>query len=371
MTLERKKFKVGDKVWAVSHTHPEKVVEAVVVALEPSTQSYYIRFEDGYERQDLGTTLSCDIEEALDLVIEFKESTWGVFEENGLDDIAQGIGRDIVSLRRQRDALKSKTNKEKPMNIQERTEDIVRWIKNWFETNGKGCNAVVGISGGKDSLIVAALCAKALGSDRVIGVLMPNGYQKDIKDAEEACRYLKIEAHRVNIGQVICDLLEEVGRSVSFFPSEQTATNLPARIRMATLYAISQTCNGRVANTCNRSENYVGYETKYGDGAGDFSPLGNLTVKEVLEIGDYLGLPHHLVHKAPIDGLKTNEDGSYVTDEQSLGFTYEELDSYLLNVIMPSEEKLERIRQLHARGVAKRQMGVYTKPELEEEWQWK
>lgn len=253
------------------------------------------------------------------------------------------------------------------MNIQERTEDLVRWIKDWFEANGKDCNAVVGMSGGKDSLIVAALCVRALGKDRVIGVLMPNGYQKDIKDAEEACAHLEIETHRVNIGLAICALLEEVGKSVSFFPSEQTATNLPARIRMATLYAISQTCNGRVANTCNRSENYVGYETKYGDGAGDFSPLGNLTVREVLEIGDCLGLPHHLVHKVPIDGLKTNEDGSYVTDEQSLGFTYEELDNYLLNGIVPPEEKLERIEQLHARGVAKRQMGVYTKPGLEDE----
>lgn len=253
------------------------------------------------------------------------------------------------------------------MNIQERTEDIVRWIKDWFEANGKGCNAVVGMSGGKDSLIVAALCVRALGKERVIGVLMPNGYQKDIKDAEEACAHLEIETHRVNIGPAISTLLEEVGKSVSFFPSEQAMTNLPARIRMATLYAISQTCNGRVANTCNRSENYVGYETKYGDGAGDFSPLANLTVREVLEIGDHLGLPHHLVHKVPIDGLKTNPDGSYVTDEQSLGFTYKELDNYLLNGIVPSEEKLERIEQLHARGVAKRQMGVYEKLDCERE----
>jgi len=361
MTLERKKFKVGDKVWAVSHTHPEKVVEAVVVKLEPSTQSYYIRFEDGYERQDLGTTLSCDIEEALDLVIELKEATWEVFKKSGLDDTAQNIGEDIVSLRRQRDALKSKTNKKKPMNIQERTEDLVRWIKDWFEENGKDCNAVVGISGGKDSLIVAALCVKALGRKRVIGVMMPNGDQKDIADAQEACEFLRLQYVNVNIGPAIKALKEKM----PLYLTEQAETNLPARIRMTTLYAVSQSWNGRVDNTCNLSENYVGYETKYGDGAGDFSPLGNLTVREVLEIGDYLGLPHHLVHKVPIDGLKTNPDGSYVTDEQSLGFTYEELDNYLLNGIVPSEEKLERIEQLHARGVAKRQMGVYTKPECD------
>ena len=251
------------------------------------------------------------------------------------------------------------------MTIQERTEDLVRWIKDWFEANGKDCNAVVGISGGKDSLIVAALCVKALGRKRVIGVMMPNGNQKDLQDALYACAHLGIQNIIVNIGPAINALKENLQAEISL--SEQTETNLPARIRMATLYAVSQSWNGRVANTCNRSENYVGYETKYGDGAGDFSPLGSLTVREVLEIGDYLGLPHHLVHKTPIDGLKTNPDGSYVTDEQSLGFTYEELDNYLLNGIVPSEEKLERIEQLHVRGVAKRQMGVYDKLDYEME----
>ena len=155
------------------------------------------------------------------------------------------------------------------MNVKERTEDIVRWIKDWFEANGKGCNAVVGISGGKDSLIVAALCVKALGKERVIGVLMPNGTQKDISDAVEACEVLGIERRTINISQSIIPLEASIIKEVGYM-SEQAYTNLPARIRMATLYAVSQTVNGRVANTCNRSENYVGYETKYGDGAGDF-----------------------------------------------------------------------------------------------------
>lgn len=234
----------------------------------------------------------------------------------------------------------------------ETTEKLIQWIRNWFEMNGKDCNAVIGISGGKDSTIVAALCVEALGKDRVIGVLMPNGVQKDISDSLEVCDYLGIRKYVVNINQAV----EALKTSMGIDLSPQSETNLPPRIRMATLYAISQSNNGRVANTCNLSENYVGYETKFGDGAGDFSPLGNLTVKEVLEIGDYLGLPHHLVHKVPMDGLNTNDDGSYVTDEQSLGFSYEELDNYLLNGVEPENEKFEKIASMHKRAIAKNRM---------------
>ena len=238
------------------------------------------------------------------------------------------------------------------MNVKETTEKLIQWIRNWFEVNGKDCNAVIGISGGKDSTIVAALCVEALGKDRVIGVLMPNGVQKDISDSLEVCNYLGIRKYVVNIDQAV----EALKTSMGIDLSPQSETNLPPRIRMTTLYAISQSNNGRVANTCNLSENYVGYETKFGDGAGDFSPLGNLTVKEVLEIGDYLGLPNHLVHKVPMDGLNTNDDGSYVTDEQSLGFSYEELDNYLLNGVEPENEKFEKITSMHKRAIAKNRM---------------
>lgn len=238
------------------------------------------------------------------------------------------------------------------MNVKETTEKLIQWIRNWFEVNGKDCNAVIGISGGKDSTIVAALCVEALGKDRVIGVLMPNGVQKDISDSLEVCNYLGIRKYVVNINQAV----EVLKTSMGIDLSPQSETNLPPRIRMTTLYAISQSNNGRVANTCNLSENYVGYETKFGDGAGDFSPLGNLTVKEVLEIGDYLGLPNHLVHKVPMDGLNTNDDGSYVTDEQSLGFSYEELDNYLLNGVEPENEKFEKITSMHKRAIAKNRM---------------
>lgn len=239
----------------------------------------------------------------------------------------------------------------------ETKDRIVNWIKEWFEQNGPDCNCCVGVSGGKDSTIVAALCVEALGKDRVIGVLMPNGVQKDITDSIKVCEILGIKNYIVNIGPAIEALKKQIG----FGLSAQAETNLPARIRMSTLYAVSQSNNGRVANTCNRSENFVGFETKFGDAAGDFSPLANLTVREVLAIGDHLGLPYELVHKTPIDGLNTNPDGSYVTDEQSLGFTYGELDDYLLEGKLPSDEKLKRITHLHKRAVAKNRMLTFEK----------
>ena len=239
--------------------------------------------------------------------------------------------------------------------VEKVTKDCILWIKDWFEKNGPGCNAVIGISGGKDSTIVAKLCVEALGADRVIGVMMPNGIQKDISDSQRVCEFLCIKNYTINIEGAVNSTLNQM-KECGIEISEQTRTNLPARIRMSTLYAVSQSNNGRVLNTCNYSENYVSWETKFGDGAGDLSPLGYLTVREVLAIGDYLGLPSDLVHKTPIDGLNTNTDGSYVTDEQGLGFSYDELDDYLLDDVKPSPEKLERIEKLHERGIAKNRM---------------
>jgi len=216
-------------------------------------------------------------------------------------------------------------------------DDCVRWIRAFFAENGADCNAVVGISGGKDSSVTAALCVKALGVDRVIGVLMPCGVQADIDAAELLVSHLGIKHYVVNIK----DAVEGLTKNLPFQPSRQTAVNLPARIRMATLYAVAQSHNGRVANTCNLSEDWVGYATRYGDGAGDFSPISRLTVGEVKAIGRVLGLPSALVDKVPIDGL------SGKTDEDNLGFSYAELDRYIREGMIDDLDTQCRIDQLH------------------------
>ncbi|MBR6408241.1 MAG: NAD(+) synthase [Clostridia bacterium] len=232
--------------------------------------------------------------------------------------------------------------------------DCVQWIREFFEENGPGCNAVIGISGGKDSSIVAALCVEALGKDRVIGVLMPNGEQHDIDMAKLLVNHLGIRHYIVNIK----DAVEGVTKNIPFELSEQSRTNLPPRIRMSTLYAVSQSHNGRVANTCNLSEDWVGYSTRYGDSVGDFSPCSNLTVKEMKAIGRALGLPEVLVDKVPIDGLCGK------TDEDNLGFTYAELDKYIREGIIEDQEKKEKIDRLHKNNLFKLQLMPSFKPEF-------
>ena len=224
-------------------------------------------------------------------------------------------------------------------NAKQACEDCAEWIKNWFEQNGKGCNAVIGISGGKDSSVVAALCVKALGKDRVIGVLMPNGEQKDIADAKQLVAYLGIPFYVCNIKKSVDGALESL-QNAGIEISRQTKVNLPPRIRMATLYALSQSKNGRVANTCNLSEDWVGYSTRYGDAAGDFAPLAQLTVAEVKAIGRELGLPENLVDKVPSDGLTDR------TDEDNLGFSYAVLDKYIRTGVCEDEDTKARIDRL-------------------------
>ncbi len=234
--------------------------------------------------------------------------------------------------------------------------ECVEWIRNFFEENGKGCNAVVGISGGKDSSIVAALCVEALGKDRVIGVLMPQGVQHDIDMAYLLVNHLGIKHYEINVKAAIDAVLNSFPEELEI--KNMTRINLPPRIRMSTLYAVSQSCNGRVANTCNLSEDWVGYSTRYGDSVGDFSPLSFITVTEAKQIGYELGLPRELVDKTPIDGLCGK------TDEENLGFTYAELDVYIRTGYIADEAKKELIDRKHKANLFKLQFMPCFKPEI-------
>lgn len=220
--------------------------------------------------------------------------------------------------------------------------NVVQWIREWFYNNGPQANAVIGISGGKDSTIIAALLVKALGKDRVIGVMMPNGVQPDISDSEKVIELLGIKGYEVNIYDQYNAEVSAL-REAGIEPTKDTLINIGPRLRMTTLYAIAQALpnGGRVCNTCNKSEDYIGYSTKYGDAAGDFSPCADFTVTEMLQIGDALGLPHELVHKTPSDGLCGK------TDEDNLGFTYEELDKYIETGFIKDPDKKAIIDRKH------------------------
>jgi len=233
--------------------------------------------------------------------------------------------------------------------------DIVKWIQDWFEENGKGCKAVIGISGGKDSSIVAALCVQALGKERVLGVLMPNGEQSDIDVAHKLVKHLDIESVVINIKDAYAGVVNELEKHFDKFEG-QAKVNLPPRLRMSVLYAVSQTVNGRVANTCNLSEDWVGYSTRWGDSVGDFSPLSNLTVQEVKAIGETLLLPEIFIEKTPADGL------SGKTDEDNLGFSYEVLDKYIMTGICEDAEIKAKIDALHEKNLFKLQQMPSFKP---------
>ncbi|MBR5218850.1 MAG: NAD(+) synthase [Clostridia bacterium] len=235
-------------------------------------------------------------------------------------------------------------------------DQCVEWIKKFFEENGPDCNAIVGISGGKDSSVAAALCVEALGRNRVIGVLMPQGEQHDIDMAYLLVNHLGIKHYVINVKDAVDGIINSLPKDMEI--TSQTRQNIPPRIRMSTLYAVSQSNNGRVVNTCNLSEDWVGYSTRYGDAAGDFSPMSNLTVTEVKEIGRVLRLPDVLVDKTPIDGLCGK------TDEENLGFTYAELDVYIRTGKIEDKEKKEIIDRKHRMNLFKLELMPSFKPEI-------
>lgn len=212
---------------------------------------------------------------------------------------------------------------------------ITLWIREWFRQFGRNKIAVVGISGGKDSTIAAAFCAQALGPNRVLGVIMPNGNQPDLDDAKRVIEILGIQGMIANIGGITASIEQAVIDAEpihnNLFRPEITSDvhiNVPPRVRMTLLRAFAQSRldgGGIYINTCNLSEDYIGYSTKDGDGTGDIAPLQGYTVTELLQIGQtkFINLPKDLVLKIPSDGLCGK------SDEENIGFTYAVLDRYI------------------------------------------
>lgn len=239
-------------------------------------------------------------------------------------------------------------------------DECVAWIREWFDRNGKGCTAVLGMSGGKDSTVAAALCAEALGRDRVVGVAMPAEGQ-GINDADKICEHLGIRYICAPIGRIIAGF-EDVRAVVDEGLSKQSEQNIPPRVRMTVLYAVAQAVNGRVVNTCNLSEDWIGYATRWGDAAGDFCPLGKLTVQDVKGVGHVMGIPAVWVDKTPDDGLPHS-----CSDEEKLGFTYAVLDHYIRSGVCEDIATREKIDRLHKLNLFKLSMPEAFVPSCEME----
>jgi len=239
------------------------------------------------------------------------------------------------------------------MNIGQETKNVLAWVKNWFENESGGAKGIViAISGGADSTVVSKLCCEAVGNDKVRGVLMPNKQQSDISDSYEACNILGIKYEEINIGDMFSCMVNDIQSYSSEILTREAKININPRLRMTIVYALGQTLNYRVAGTGNLSERYVGYCTKWGDMANDFNPIANFTKTEVKQIGDYLGLPHNLVHKTPADGL------SGLSDEENMKIKYDVLDKYIRTQLYNKEDKIEeemikRIINMHKAAIHK------------------
>ena len=236
-----------------------------------------------------------------------------------------------------------------PLDPKQIKNEVVRWIASYFNSTAtRDTLAVVGISGGKDSTVTAALCAEAIGKERVVGVIIPNGRQEDINVTYAVCEHLGIPYTEINIGNCIESLYSAMIIGSDIELNDTAKFNTPARIRMATLYAFASSYNGRVANCCNYSEAYIGWGTKYGDMAGDFSPISDLTASEVKQLGYQLGLPAEFVEKPPADGLCGK------TDEESFGFTYDVLDKYIRTGVCDDFRIKAKIDKMNAASEHKR-----------------
>ena len=264
---------------------------------------------------------------------DWGDKVWGQVNGEGQNYLGK-------CLMRVRDELRYKRNTG--FNPVTTKNNVIQLIRDYMAYNASNkTNIVIGISGGKDSTIAAALAVEAVGKDRVIGVLMPQGDQLDINDSKRVVEHLGIRHVEINIGDTVNTLFSSFPNSVTF--TDQAKINTPARIRMTTLYAVAACMGGRVLNTCNLSEDFVGYSTKFGDSAGDFAPLANLTVTEIRQIGMCLDIPKDLVLKTPSDGLCGK------SDEDNLGFTYEQLDTFIRQgrEAIADENIVNKIEQMH------------------------
>lgn len=226
-----------------------------------------------------------------------------------------------------------------------------------IKNNIKGI--VLGISGGKDSTVTAKLFAEAIGPENVIGILMPNNEQSDISDSREIVELLGIQSMEINIGKAFSGLLSSIDSQLMEkrindvnIVSDQAISNIPPRLRMTVLYAVCQSLGHgyRVCGTTNKSEYYIGWFTKWGDGAADIEPIINLTCSEVIQLGLDLGIPEKFILKPPSDGL-----GNFKTDEEKLGFTYERLDQFIEDGYIPEPDiEQKRIMERHKNSEHKR-----------------
>lgn len=223
-------------------------------------------------------------------------------------------------------------------NIEKETNNIIEFIKDYYNKyNFKG--AVLGISGGKDSAVVAALLTKALGSKNIIGVTLPcHSKEQDKKDAKIISDYYNIKLYNLDLTDIYDAFNNKFKKEFNINPSKDSDINIKPRLRMTSLYYIAQSFEGYlVVGTSNLSESYVGYFTKGGDNVCDISPLGNLTVSEVVKVGEYLNVPKEVLYKAPSDGISNQ------TDEDKLGVTYDEIERHLNGEDTPNKDKILRL----------------------------
>ncbi len=245
-------------------------------------------------------------------------------------------------------------------NAQEHATKIIDFIRDYYQKNNLG-GVVLGISGGKDSGVVAGLFAKAIGPENVIGVTLPcHSKSQDANDAVLVAEKFGFKLINLDLTSVYDQFEEEAKKIDDFVVSEDSEINLKPRLRMSSVYYLAQMYTKKtgkvylVAGTGNKCEIYVGYFTKGGDGVSDINVLGDLTVEEVIKVGEVIGVPEQVLYKAPSDGL------SGKTDEDRLGFTYADV-AKVINGEPVDENVKAVIERKHAANQHKFNIPIYKK----------